>query len=199
MPKKAIDPICSIANCGKRHKARGWCGAHYRKWRLKGSAEHGRTNGAPKQFYADVVLTYEGDECLIWPFCTSGDGYGSIQEKDKTRSQIVARRVCEDVYGPPPSPRHQAAHSCGRGDLACVAKSHLSWKTPSDNCADKIAHGTTNRGERAPSAKLTRADVLQIRELRKTLSGKTVAEKFGISMTQVYSISRGEKWAWLNG
>ncbi|WP_292637037.1 hypothetical protein [Mesorhizobium sp.] len=50
----------------------------------------------------------------------------------------VSRLVCEEVHGPPPSPDHEAAHSCDNGDLGCATKRHLSWKTPKENTADKF-------------------------------------------------------------
>ncbi|RWO34773.1 MAG: hypothetical protein EOS10_00270 [Mesorhizobium sp.] len=129
--------ICSISDCGKSHAARGWCIVHYQRWSRHGDPLAGRKtmNGEPQRYYREVVLTYEGDECIPWPYVVSFGGYGRMK-KDGTM-QFVHRLVCAEVNGPPPTPDHEAAHSCGKGHLACVTKRHLSWKTPKENCAER--------------------------------------------------------------
>jgi len=58
---------------------------------------------------------------------------------------------------------------------------------------DRVEHGTSNRGERCGSAKLTEVDVLAIREDR---SGqKEIAKKYGISPASVGMIKRRQRWA----
>lgn len=193
----AAKSLCKIEDCGRLATRRGLCGRHYQKWYNHGDPLGGRSypdRGEALKYYRDVVLAYEGDECLQWPFGRS-NGYGTISLGG--RSQLVHRRVCEDVNGPPPTPKHEAAHSCGKGYEGCCAKRHLTWKTHADNVADTIIHGTRNRGERHGSAKLTRADVLAIRELRGRLLQREIADQFGISATCVSQIHRREIWGWL--
>ena len=61
--------LCSVENCAKRHYARGWCWAHYLRWRRHDDPLAGVTpNGEPERFFRETVLTYQGDECLPWPF-----------------------------------------------------------------------------------------------------------------------------------
>lgn len=74
-----------------------------------------------------------------------GDTLGAAQINLGGRSVIVARMVCEEVNGPPPTPAHQAAHSCGKGHLGCITPQHLRWATQVENEADKLIHGTHNR------------------------------------------------------
>lgn len=141
---------CSIEGCDKPAMSRGWCSAHWhRAYRNNGDPLAGRKPGAkagePQEYLRDVVLPYNGEDCLTWPFGRSS-GYGKIH---LTGGQyLVSRVVCETVNGPPPTARHEAAHSCGKGHEGCVNPRHLSWKTPAENWADKYAHGTDNRGER---------------------------------------------------
>lgn len=40
-----MDAVCSIAECGKPVRARGWCGTHYARWRNNGSPDVVRTPG----------------------------------------------------------------------------------------------------------------------------------------------------------
>ena len=151
--------------------------------------------GSAKRYFEEVVLNYRGSECLIWPFAAGSTGYGLLRHSGRQR--VVSRIVCEIINGPPPMDNSQAAHTCGRGRLGCVAPTHLRWASPSENQHDKIAHGTTRRGTRSPLAKLTEADVLNIRAIGKTLSQTEIASRFGITQTTVSKIILGKKWAWL--
>jgi hypothetical protein len=75
---------------------------------------------------------------------------------------------------------------------------NLAWKTPAQNQADRIAHGTSNRGVRHGRAKLTEADVIEIR--RMAAAGTLQAEimtRFGIAQTTVSQIVTRKIWAWL--
>jgi hypothetical protein len=190
----AISRICSIPDCGKSAvNSRGWCNAHYQRWWKHGDPTAGRTaRGVIGPYLRDVVLTYTGDECLLWPFATT-DGYGRVWHKGKV--EIVSRVVCEIEHGPAPSPDYDAAHSCGNGDKGCVTKRHLSWKTRSGNMEDARAHGTTSRGARNCQAKLTEADVSEIRKLRGKLLQREIAEKFGVGRATISLIHSGKLWA----
>jgi hypothetical protein len=141
------------------------------------------------KFYTEVVLTHQDDECLIWPFSKSR-GYATLGVNGKTK--YVSRLVCEAFHGPPPSPYHQAAHSCGKGHIGCVNRRHLSWKTRKENYADSIRHGTAVYGERHGQAKLTVQDVIAIRASKETQ--RVIAEKFGIFQTTVSEIVRRKIW-----
>jgi len=185
---------CSVPGCDRTGKLkRGWCSKHYGRWLRNGNpnATARPEYGKALCFYSDVVLSYSGDECLIWPF--SRDEHG----RARLNGKIVSRLVCKEVNGEPPSPDHHAAHSCGKGHLGCVAGNHLAWKTRSENEADKIGHGTVARGERNGQSKLTKADVLEIRSLRGSVSQEKLAARFGVSPALISNIHRGQKWAWL--
>lgn len=146
------------------------------------------------QAWLETHKDFSGDECLIWPFKRDRDGYAHT--KHDGRDVRVPRLVCTDRHGPPPTPEHQAAHSCGKGHLGCVNGSHLGWKTASENQADRLIHGTHNRGERHNMAKLTEADVLAIRATSGVPQTK-LAEQYGVSSTAISDIIRRKKWAWL--
>jgi hypothetical protein len=193
----ATPSICSIPDCGKPvHNVRGWCLAHYQRWRRHGDPLGGGRSHAPKgelpRFYREVVLQYEGDECLIWPYTRTKKGYAKLGRYD-----YVCRMVCEERHGPPPTQKHQAAHSCGRGEDGCVTKRHLDWKTPSANQMDRVTHGTSNRGERCGSAKLTAPQVREIRELVGKIPHREIGAMYGIEAATVYSIMSGKSWGWL--
>lgn len=191
-----MSALCDVAGCGRLGKRRGWCFKHYQRWKVHGDPLIVlKPWGEAKRFFEETVLSYEGDECLIWPYCRDKIGYARLDFGGCLRQ--VARLVCEDTCGPPPTPEHEAAHSCGKGHLGCVAKRHLSWKTHTENMADKLIHGTHSRGERSGTAKLCEQDVRAIRALKGVRPQTKIAVDFGISRTQVRSIHSGRKWGWL--
>ena len=152
--------------------------------------------GDARRYFDEVVLPYDGKECLIWPFSTKNNGYyGQIKYDGKMHS--VHRLVCDLVHGAPPTPKHHAAHECGKGRAGCVNPNHISWKTAKENNADKLAHGTHNRGERHGQAKLTEEDVREILRLKGLEAQRSLARRFGVSQTNVRLIHLGDSWSWI--
>lgn len=139
-------------------------------------------------------LTYDGDDCLIWPFYRSQNGYA------RKGTVYVSRIICDRVYGPPPSERHEAAHSCGRGHLGCVHPKHLRWDTKAGNHADKILHGTSLRGERHNMVKLSKRDVERIiSRLQNNELHQSIAHDFGVTFQTISDIKHGKTWGWFTG
>jgi hypothetical protein len=186
---------CKIEGCGKRSHIEGYCDAHGRRLKAHGDPLGGRKTPWPREepyrFFEETVLTYDGDDCLIWPYTRLIDGRGQLGRN------LVHRRVCEIVNGPPPTERHQAAHNCGKGHEGCVTKRHLQWKTPSENMADKIVHGTAQRGERNAVSKLKESDVLAIRAMPSDIPHTEIAKAFGVSASLVGLVRKRKAWAWL--
>lgn len=193
-----IADTCLVADCVKLRAKRGYCIAHYERFKKYGDPLAGSTaNGELMRFIEEIVLPYDGDECIIWPYGRGGKGYAYMTADGK--HQPTHRYICERVHGAPPTPEHEAAHSCGRGFDACVNKNHVAWKTPVENASDKEAHGTVNRGERNGAAKLTESEVLAIDALKGKASQADIASRFGVSRSAVQLIHTGQKWSWLTG
>ena len=192
----ATPKICSIDGCGKPFLAKGWCRLHYSRWGRYSDPLAGRTpEGEPMRFLREAILSYAGDDCLIWPYARLANGYPSIRVKGTT--EIASRLVCAAVHGPAPTPDHEAAHSCGRGHEGCVAKRHLRWATHAENMAETIDHGRTTRGERCSYVKLTEADVREIRSLKGTMSRQRIADRFGVSSGAISAVFSGRAWRWV--
>jgi hypothetical protein len=130
---------------------------------------------------------HQGDDCLIWPFTERADGYGAVRHEGRT--YLAHRLMCELAHGEPPSPRHQAAHECGKGNKGCVNPRHLSWKTQHENQQDRWKHGTQNIGQRG---KLTYAERMEIRELRGKVTQAELAKRFGVDRTTIRCIQLKE-------
>jgi hypothetical protein len=189
--------LCSISECGKPVRCKSYCYAHYERFRRHGDPLAGRTSrGELLRFIQEVALSHTGEQCLTWPFSRGSGGYGTIKIDGKFVA--ASRYVCKLSHGEPPTPRHEAAHSCGRGHHGCVAPGHLSWKTPAENCADRLAHGTHTRGERNASTKLKEVDVREIIALKGKMRQQDIAKRYSISIPTVGAIHQGKKWAWLS-
>lgn len=187
---------CSVNDCDRPVHAKGLCSTHYQRLWKHGDPLAGvpaRTaRGKPLEFFENVVLSYDGDDCLIWPFYRNSAGYAKMRYEG--RVQFVSRLVCERVHGPAPTAEHHAAHSCGKGHLGCVNRQHLYWATPTENQADRFVHGTLACGERHGCAKLTEADVRTIRELIGTMPQSAIAKKFNVTQSRITSIKTGRTW-----
>lgn len=190
---------CAVEGCTKPPARRGLCHAHYQRLRTNGDVgspvvgEVGKT----MRFINEVAVPYTKDDCLLWPFAKGGSGSGHLRIKGV---DLVAHRlVCERVHGPPPTSRHEAAHSCGKGHLGCVAPRHLRWATPKENAADKLQHGTLIRGSEHKSSKLTETAVADIRRCRENgVPLNDLARQYGVSISLISMIHSRKVWAWLD-
>lgn len=100
--------------------------------------------------------------------------------------------VCETFHGPRPD-GHEAAHLNG-DHLDCRAV-NLAWKTHTENEADKVRHGTHNRGESHYGHRLT---VDRVREIRASPEpGTVLAGRHGVSETSIRDVRAGRTWRWL--
>lgn len=189
---------CTVIDCDRTVYLRGWCTRHYLRWRRHGDPTAGRTlDGAPLKYLLDHMWD---DDCPKWPFFRNKYGRPTITYKGN-RGKLVARVVCEMVHGAPPTPLHEAAHSCGKGHEGCFGAKCLSWKTRSENVADAIRHGTWNHGEKVIFSKLTEVQAREILKLKPASSfyslATPIAEKYGVSQDAIAQIWLGKNWAWL--
>lgn len=156
----------------------------------------GKTHRPPRQKrdgkhmrWLKAHANYSGNDCLKWPFNCDTGGYGLMYANGKTPN--AHRVMCELVNGPAPTERHQAAHSCGNGHLACVNPTHLSWKTNRENQLDRRKHGTAIRGI---DTKLNHAAAAKIRQLRGTDTYTAIGRQFGVSRDTIRKVMTGQTW-----
>lgn len=113
------------------------------------------------------------------------------------RSYKIHRLVAFAFLGPPPSEQHQVAHNDGVPLNNVV--SNLRWATPSENLADRLDHGTMTLGTKNGRAKLSEAQVLEIRNMfKRGATYREVSARFSISQGAAGSIKSGKNWGWLD-
>lgn len=116
---------------------------------------------------------------------------------DGRKMTPAPRIMCVMANGPPPTKKHEAAHKCGKGHLACVAPNHLQWKTHKQNCDDTLHHGTRMFGAAVPLSKLNSRQALAVYNSK--LSRQALATKYGVTVPTIRAIKIGHTWGWLTG
>lgn len=149
-----------------------------------------RNNSAAFHFAAKAA-SFTGDECLIWPHSINHNGYGTVCVDGK---RVLAHRyILRLAKGDPSSEDMVACHAplvCH--NRKCVAPNHLRWATRAENNQDQIVDGVSLKGERNAKAKLTAAQVIEMR-----LSGKRpseLAKIYGVKINTVCQILSRKRW-----
>lgn len=188
---------CSINGCDRAHHGRGWCKMHGERWRNHGDPLATKyTSSKEALTWLRSAVLNETDECIPWPFARGGaDGRGRVKWEGRTRTSYHVALIL--VGREPPVPPLETRHLCGNGHLGCVNPRHLLNGTHAENGADMARHGTSPRGGRNHSTKLTEADVLAIRKSPEPYS--LIAERYGIWKGTAYEIKTRRSWKWLNG
>jgi len=140
------------------------------------------------------VSNYRGEGCWEWIGSTrgttcSGKRYGAFGVNGRLES---AHRVSWTIFvGPIPS-GSLVLHGCD--NPACVRPSHLFLGDHLSNAADKMAKGRfrPSPGERNGGAKLTEADVLEIRASSETC--RESAKRLGVTPEAIGMIHRRKTW-----
>ena len=134
------------------------------------------------------------------------NGYRRVQMmRDGITHRVhVNRLVAEAFHGAPPSDQHQAAHL--NGQRSDDRAENLAWKTPSENHADKIVHGTWQGGEHHNQAIMSEDDVHRIMEARTSIRGgknkrgsHRIARDFGLPRHAVQAVISGRTWTHVTG
>lgn len=132
----------------------------------------------------------------------SSQGYLSVSFCDGhggKKNVSVHALVAEAFIGPKPTPKHEINHKNGIKDDNRDA--NFEWCTASENQRhrhDVLGHGNMPRGESNSQAKVTEAEVREIR--RRRAAGETqrkVAADHGISQSTVNRIVNRRGWGWL--
>lgn len=99
-------------------------------------------------------------------------------------------RMVALTYIPNPDNLPEVAHNDGSKDRNVVE--NLRWTAYAGNQADRLTHGTHNRGSRQTNHKLTEPEV---RELRAgVLSPARAARASGASEKHCFYVARGKGW-----
>lgn len=151
-----------------------------------------------KRFWAKVNRTAG---CWLWTASLSREnGYGILgrpggRVNGKTKLIMAHRFSWEVAFGPVPDGLG-VLHRCDVPQ--CVRPEHLFVGTQKVNMQDAAAKGRLGKGkgERAPLAKLTAADVIDIRTLRAFgATTRALADAFEMHTTTIQRVVAGRYWS----
>lgn len=135
---------------------------------------------------------------------TVAQGYKAVQLWLQSKSgpkkgvtQLVHRLVAAAFMGEPTGLNDEVRHL--DGDPSNNKADNLAYGSAKENSADKVLHGTTNRGSAHGMSKLTEQDVIALRVTYAAgqASQEKLAAKYGVSRETIGQIVRGESWGHL--
>jgi hypothetical protein len=116
----------------------------------------------------------------------------TLYSNGRAKCCLVHRLVAEAFLGVIPA-GWQVNHI--NGDKECNDVSNLEVVTAEENLQHAVRHGLVLRGEANPRARLTEADVRDIRRQRaEGVRVRTIARHYDLSERQVYLICRRLSW-----
>ncbi len=110
----------------------------------------------------------------------------------KNKRVRVNRIICELWHGPPPTSKHHARHL--NGIKTDNSPDNLRWGTPKENEQDQVRLGKRACGEKMGSAKLTVADVLEIRFIYPNMGLAALGRIFGVTGSAIKAIVKHRTW-----
>lgn len=156
--------------------------------------EHGDVISLARQYKCPKRGVVTVKERVLRP-SISPNGYVMItlSKSGETKTYTVHSLVAAAFIGPRPD----GMQVCHRdNDPTNNHYLNLRYDTPIGNNADKIKHGTQQRGEKASNAKLTEKKVREIRALLKQgEKQRDVAGWFGVSKSLIAAISTKKVWS----
>lgn len=126
--------------------------------------------------------------CRPWFGSQLPKGYGSFRIGGAGSRKQGAHRVAYALtHGECPAGVH-VRHTCD--NPVCCAPEHLIPGTNADNVRDAKERGRHAHGERHGSAKLSDAEVIQIRDLRaEGVPASVIADRFDVTANYVYHLA----------
>lgn len=140
-------------------------------------------------------ISYEPNSgCWLWTGATNKLGYGLIGLGHRSDGIAKAHRVSYSLHKGEISSGLCVLHKCD--NPYCVNPEHLFLGTLSDNMKDCVKKKRNfipdNRAENATWAKLTKQNVLHIRE--RSMTGVKYASLYNVSKSAIYQIWGGANW-----
>jgi hypothetical protein len=205
--------ICSILDCGRPHLARSWCSRHYQFWQQHGHPLPPTTSSLAGEQWRPVV-GYEGwyevsDHGRVRRVAggsgalpgrvlipqKAGADYRKVNlYRDGQKQQVGVHLVVAAAFIGPRPPNHECNHKDGNKTNNHLG--NLEYVTSLENSRHASRIGLLRTGELHQNAKLTAAQVAEIRQLYQpwTYSTHRLAREFGVCAQTIYNIVHGRIW-----
>lgn len=137
------------------------------------------------------------DGCWLYDGAKEINGYGYLQNPFADRPKFITAHRAAWIYtNGPIAEGMRVCHTC---DIrSCINPAHLFLGTDQDNADDRVAKGRNKAGEKAWNAKLTEAQVIELRRrARAGANYRHLALEFGSSLSAVTCAINGLSWTYL--
>lgn len=142
-----------------------------------------------RERFDKFVIPVPEISCLIFTGQWDKNGYGKFKLRDGT--QMRAHRMAWILANGPIPPAVEVLHSC---DLPpCVNTDHLRLGTNAENMHDKAVRLRV-AGARHPQARLTEAQVLEIRAVAGTKTLAELATRYGVAVSTIDAVIQRQNW-----
>lgn len=190
------DGRCSRSECTRKLAYRGanLCRKHYDERDDKRPYFSGTLE---ERFWHYTDLS-DPDGCWLWTGTQDGKGYGLIWDVDFGANRYAHVVAWELDRGVDVEDESIIRHYICDTPL-CVRAAHLLSGSHADNVADKVSRGRQSRGGGHGLAKLTEAQVIEIRRLYSngSWSQRRLAARFGVSQPNIQAIVNRNGWTHL--
>jgi len=182
---RAICPVCGRTFPAKWNKPTATCSP---KCRTDGSVKP-----IEKRVWSKVAWDDSEDDCWPWIGNRGKHGYGLFSFTPRRR--VFAHRIVWELANGRPLLRTEfICHRCD--NPPCVRPSHLFVGTQAENLADMRTKGRHSRGESRPAAKLTEAQVREIRlyYATGTVSQGALSRAYGLTRSSIDDLLKRRTW-----
>lgn len=149
------------------------------------------TKSIEERFWEKVDKSAGPDGCWLWTASCHPSGYGQFSYAE---AMTPAHRVAWVLTNGPIPKDSWVLHHC---DVRkCVNPAHLFLGTAADNSRDAVSKGRRPTGEAHRRSKLTKEEVLAIREeaAHGTMTQLELGQVYGVSPNHVSDIVRRKSW-----
>ena len=150
------------------------------------------------RFWSKVDVSPDNSACWNWRGSADRYGYGRFRTPSPARNIVKAHRLAYELfYGVDLGDRH-ALHSCD--NPRCCNPHHIRPGSHAENMTDMRSKGRRAgvggaAGERNPNARLTAADVAEIRRrIAMGEPGRAIAKDFPVTESAISRIKVGGCW-----
>lgn len=148
-----------------------------------------------ERFYSHVGPA-NAKGCKLWLLALDRDGYGhfTLNNNNGTQRQVRAHHAALLIEGIDIPRDKEVCHECD--NPPCVERTHLRVDTHASNIADRDRQGHQIHGTTHHQAKVTDADVIEMRHRREELGDTYAAlgSAFGVCAKQAWRIINRKSW-----